>query len=424
MKVLYIDASNSGISGDILLSALLDLVPNPEKILGELKELIDFISGVSKLEIELKKIKRSGIQLNQLKIEIKESKKHRTPKSLREAINNFMNNKSFTEQAKFYANSVLNSLIQAEAEVHGELEENLHLHELSSVDTLVDIAGVSRALELLGVFKEDFVISCSKLPLGGGSINTAHGILPVPAPATLKIIENSNLKIVHGPIESELVTPTGAALLSNLKPIDLPNAIKLDYVSYSTGKKEFKDFLNILRLFYGKTEISRGTHQLSNYLEQITVLETSVDDISGEILGDFVKKVRKNNILDIQIIPTTTKKNRPGYVIKVVCHPEHKFDIIEQIITDLGTLGVRINTIDRVCVERKIESKKIEIEGRVYEVNYKISYIDSETGIKIVNVKAEYEDLRKISKQSGLPIKEIQIIAQSKIKSLIETIKI
>ena len=424
MKVLYIDASNSGISGDILLSALLDLVPNPEKILGELKELIDFISGVSKLEIELKKIKRSGIQLNQLKIEIKESKKHRTPKSLREAINNFMNNKSFTEQAKFYANSVLNSLIQAEAEVHGELEEKLHLHELSSVDTLVDIAGVSRALELLGVFKEDFVISCSKLPLGGGSINTAHGILPVPAPATLKIIENSNLKIVHGPIESELVTPTGAALLSNLKPIDLPNAIKLDYVSYSTGKKEFKDFLNILRLFYGKTEISRGTHQLSNYLEQITVLETSVDDISGEILGDFVKKVRKNNILDIQIIPTTTKKNRPGYVIKVVCHPEHKFDIIEQIITDLGTLGVRINTIDRVCVERKIESKKIEIEGRVYEVNYKISYIDSETGIKIVNVKAEYEDLRKISKQSGLPIKEIQIIAQSKIKSLIETIKI
>jgi len=424
MKVLYIDASNSGISGDILLSALLDLVPNPEKILGELKELIDFISGVSKLEIELKKIKRSGIQLNQLKIQINESKKHRTPKSLREAINNFMNNKSFTEQAKFYANSVLNSLIQAEAEVHGELEEKLHLHELSSVDTLVDIAGVSRALELLGVFKEDFVISCSKLPLGGGSINTAHGILPVPAPATLKIIENSNLKIVHGPIESELVTPTGAALLSNLKPIDLPNAIKLDYVSYSTGKKEFKDFLNILRLFYGKTEISRGTHQLSNYLEQITVLETSVDDISGEILGDFVKKVRKNNILDIQIIPTTTKKNRPGYVIKVVCHPEHKFDIIEQIITDLGTLGVRINTIDRVCVERKIESKKIEIEGRVYEVNYKISYIESETGIKIVNVKAEYEDLRKISKQSGLPIKEIQIIAQSKIKSLIETIKI
>ena len=231
MKVLYIDASNSGISGDILLSALLDLVPNPEKILGELKELINFISGVSKLEIELQMIKRSGIQLNQLKIQIIESKKHRTPKSLREALNNFMNSKSFSEQAKIYANSVLNSLIQAEAEVHGELEEKLHLHELSSVDTLVDIAGVSRALELLGVFNEDFVISCSKLPLGGGSINTAHGILPVPAPATLKIIENSNLNVVHGPIESELVTPTGAALLSNLKPIDVPNAIKLDNVS-------------------------------------------------------------------------------------------------------------------------------------------------------------------------------------------------
>lgn len=423
MKVLYIDASNSGISGDIFLSALLDLVPNQEKILGELKELTSVISGVSKLEIELKKVKRSGIQLNQLKIEIKESKNHRTPKILKEALNNFMESKSFTEQAKIYANSVLNSLIQAESEVHGELEDKIHLHELSSVDTLIDIAGVSRALDVLGAFKEDFEIYCSKLPLGGGTIKTAHGILPVPAPATVKILEKSNLQVLQGPIESELVTPTGAALLTNLKPRVAPYDINLEKVSYSTGQKEFKDFLNIMRLFYGNTEVRGGSHHLSKYLEQVTVLETSVDDISGEILGDFIKNLENTDILDVQVIPSTTKKNRPGYIIKVMCNPEQKFDMLEKIITDLGTLGVRINTIDRVCVERKIESKKIEIEGKEYEVNYKISYMDSEKGLKVVNVKPEYEDLRKISQQSGLSIKNIQLIAQSQLQKIIESMR-
>jgi len=423
MKVLYIDASNSGISGDILLSALLGLVPNYEQIIGELKELTSVISGVSKLEIELKKVKRSDIQLNQLKIKIKESKNHRTPKKLRVALNDFMENKSFTEQAKTYANSVLSSLIQAESEVHGELEEKIHLHELSSVDTLIDIAGVSRILEILGAFQEDFEILCSKLPLGGGTIKTAHGILPVPAPATLKILEKSNLKVLQGPIESELVTPTGAALLTNLKPKVAPYTMNLNKVSYSTGQKEFTEFLNVIRVFYGNTEEQVSTHQLRKYLEQVSVVETSVDDVSGEILGDFITNLEKSNVLDIQVIPSTTKKNRPGYVIKVMCHPEQKFDICEKIITGLGTLGVRINTIDRVCVERKIENKKIKIEGKEYKLNYKISYMDSDTGVKIINIKAEYEDLKKISKQSGLPIRKVQIIAQSKIKAIIESIR-
>ena len=423
MKVLYIDASNSGISGDMFLAALLSLVPNHEKILRELKELTNFLSGVSKLEIELTKITRSGIQLNMLAIEINESKKHRTPKILKEALNNFMESKSFTEQAKLYANSVLNSLIQAESEVHGELEDKLHLHELSSVDTLIDIAGVSSVLDTLGAFKKDFKISCSKLPLGGGSIKTAHGILPVPAPATIKILEKSNLHVLEGPIESELVTPTGAALLSNLKPEVSPYSMNLDKVSYSTGQKHFKDFLNMMRLFYGDTEARGENHQLSKYLDQVTVLETNVDDVSGEILGDFIKNLENEDILDFQVISSTTKKNRPGHLIKVLCNPEQKFDIIEKIITELGTLGVRVNTIDRVCVERKIESKNIEIDGKEYEVNYKISYIASDIGQKIVNIKAEYEDLRKISKQSGFSIKRVQIIAQSQIQNIIESME-
>jgi len=143
MKLLYIDAINSGISGDMFLASLLGLIERPNEILDDLKSLKDYLSGISKLEINLIGKKISGILVNQIKIDVKESKSHRSPKSLINALNKFLEEKHFSDKAKKYAISVLNSLIQAEAEVHGELIEKIHLHELSSVDTLIDILGVT-----------------------------------------------------------------------------------------------------------------------------------------------------------------------------------------------------------------------------------------------------------------------------------------
>ncbi|MFX1257848.1 MAG: nickel pincer cofactor biosynthesis protein LarC [Promethearchaeota archaeon] len=421
MKLLYIDATNSGISGDMFLASLLRLIPEPNIILENLKSLRNYLSDVSKLKIDLINIKRSGIQINKLKIDIKENKNYRKPKVLKSALNKFLNEKSFSNSAKTYANNVLNSLIQAEAEVHGKLFDNIHMHELSSVDTLIDILGVTQALDILGGFNKDFKIFCSKLPLGGGLIKTAHGLLPVPAPATSKILETSNLIVYNGPIESELVTPTGAALLTNLNPKTINYKMILKKIAYSTGQKEFNNFLNILRLFYGEIksfEFKDEIEPLEKYREPITILETDIDDVSGEIIGDFIKKMIKENILDIQVIPNITKKNRPGYLIKVLCSPENKFVIIEKIIDELGTLGVRFSTINRICVERKIENKKIEINGKNYELKYKISYIESESGRKIVNIKPEYEDLKKISEISKRSIKEVQFFAQTLINQI------
>ena len=194
MKSLYIDASNSGISGDMFLAALFELIPNASEILKELQEVKDFLAGVSKLEIELEKIKRSGILVNRLKISIKEEKTNRTPKVLKDSLNAFLKEKKFSSLAKIYANDVLDKLIKAEADVHGKLIDQIHLHELSSIDTLVDILGVTKLLDTLGAFETNFKIFCSKLPLGSGTIKSAHGTLPVPAPATLKILENSKVK--------------------------------------------------------------------------------------------------------------------------------------------------------------------------------------------------------------------------------------
>ncbi len=421
MKTLYIDTSNSGISGDMFLAALLDLVPNPDIILSELLDLKHYLSGVSELEISLKKVKRSNVLINQLELKIKEKRNHRSSNILKEALLNFLAEKEFSDSAKEYAINVLNSLIQAESEVHDDLPENIHLHELSSVDTLIDILGVTKVLDILAIFTGNCQVKCTKLPLGGGEITTAHGRLPVPAPATSIILEKSNLIVHGGPIEAELVTPTGAALLSNLNPQVEPYEMDLKKLVYSTGQKEFKDFLNILRVFYGEIKDDELIHDdniFQKYIEPITVLETDVDDVTGEILGNFIEKLASSNILDIQITSNISKKNRPSYTIKVLCLPEYKFNIIEKMIQELGTLGVRFNTIQRICVDRKIENKKLEIHNKEFNLRYKISFIENKNKKMIANIKPEYEDLKRISETLGISVKEVLYFAKNQIKDI------
>ncbi|MHA1985679.1 MAG: nickel pincer cofactor biosynthesis protein LarC [Promethearchaeota archaeon] len=424
MRLLYLDLNNSGISGDMFLASLLGLVPEEaNKILEGLLELKNYLPGVSKLTVGLIKIPRSGIQLNQLKLEIKETKNHRSAKTLKDSMNKYLNEKNFTQLAKNYANQVLDKLIHAEADVHGKLIENIHLHELSSVDTLVDILGVTTALDQINGFEEDFKVFCSKLPLGGGRVKTAHGMLAVPAPATLKIIENSNLITYGGPIDSELVTPTGAALLTSLNPKfhqHLPE-LTIQKSSSSTGQKEFEDFLNEMRIYYGEykgLETSEKINWMENYTQKVSVIETNVDDVSGEILGNFINNLRNENVLDIQIIPSITKKNRPSHIIQILCHPEYTIKLIEKTIHELGTLGVRFNTINRVCIERIMEKRPIEIEGKSFDVNFKISYISSEKGKKIINIKPEFEDIKKISEDLGVTIKRVEFGAQAHLEQL------
>jgi len=423
MRILYIDMYNSGISGDMFLASLLGLVPDQNNILIKLEELKNYLPGVLKLKINLIHTEHSGIQLNQLKLEIKETKEHRTAKILKKSLNGFLAHSKISNEAINYANNVLNSLIQAESEVHGELRENIHLHELSSVDTLIDITGVAIALDKINAFDKKFQIFCSKIPLGGGTVNTKHGILAVPAPATIKILEKSDLITFGGPIDSELVTPTGIALLSNLNPkfLQYPNEMKIIKSIYSTGQKKFKDFLNILRIFYGETKdlyYIDYNHPLQKYIEKVAVLETDVDDISGEIIGNFINKLEKEEILDLQIFPTMTKKNRPGHVIKILCYTDQIFKLIEKIIYELGTLGVRFQVINRVCIKRTMERKNIEINEKLFELNYKISFIESTKGIEIVNIKAEFDDLKKISEVAEVSVKKVQLIANSKIKQI------
>ncbi|MHA1473164.1 MAG: nickel pincer cofactor biosynthesis protein LarC [Promethearchaeota archaeon] len=408
MKSLYFDLTNSGISGDMLLASLLGLIPDANQILTNLKDLKNYLKDVAKLELTLITVKRMGIITNKLEIIIEESKIHRSSEDLSAALEKFLIEKDYSNLAQDFARNVLNTLFKAEASIHGTLIENIHLHELSSVDTLIDILGVTKAIDILGGFNSNFSYYCSEVPLGGGKIKSAHGILPIPAPATAKILEKSNLFVKGGPIEKELVTPTGAALLVNLHPKykQFVPPMKLIKISYGTGKNEFKTFSNTLRLLYGGAN-SNEFHPLSDYIEEVSIIETSVDDVSGEILGNFITILGKEDILDIQIIPSITKKNRPGHIIKIICAPSLSYDLILKTLKELGTLGVRFYSSKRVCVNRRIVNEKIDVNGKVYDLKFKISFIKKGEKTEIINVKPEFEDLSIISKETSLPVKEI-----------------
>jgi uncharacterized protein (DUF111 family) len=162
-------------------------------------------------------------------------------------------------------------------------------------------------------------------------------------------------------------------------------------------------------------------HPISDYIEEVSILETAVDDVSGEILGNFVNILGNEDILDIQIIPSITKKNRPGHIIKIICDPSRSYDFILKTLRELGTLGVRFYSSKRVCVNRKSVNEKIEINGNWYELNFKISFINIGEKTEVINVKPEFEDLRAISKETSLPVKEILFYCQNVIEMLYKT---
>ncbi|MGV9172015.1 MAG: nickel pincer cofactor biosynthesis protein LarC [Promethearchaeia archaeon] len=406
------DATNSGLSGDMFLASLLGLSKDPDSILSQLTTLKDFLPHVKKLEIKLRKVTRSGVNVNQLQLLIKESKDQRSAEKLKTALKKFLDQGGLSDAAHEFAQSVLNRLIDAEAAVHNELHEHIHLHELSSVDTLLDILGATMILDEIDAFSPETQIYCSKIPLGGGTVQAAHGELPVPAPATVEILKNSGIVTKGGPVQSELVTPTGAALLVSLKPnysLGIPE-LRILRSAYGCGQKTFKTFSNTLRLFLGTAEGSaKEMHPLEKYAQPITILSTNVDDVPGELIGNLISTYPREKILDIQITPSVTKKNRANHQIQVLCKPMHQFTLIKWMIDQLGTLGVRYETVQRICVERKIEVIEFGWKEQTFKVRCKISYLVEGNTEEIVNVKPEFDDLQKISMKTGDPVRKLRM---------------
>ncbi|WP_428324760.1 nickel pincer cofactor biosynthesis protein LarC [Nitrosopumilus sp.] len=403
--VLVIDPQIAGISGDMLLSSLIDLGADKEKVIDGIKKSEKFFSDSAIKKIDFQKTKKRGIESLQLILEIDEHSHERKGSEIKKAINDSTQNLGLSNKAKIFAESCIDSLIYSESKIHGVSEDSVHFHEASSIDTLVDIVGITIALDDLGLFDEKII--CLPVSVGGGSVTFSHGTMSNPASAILEIFKNSYLKIKGNDANAELTTPTGACILANLTNtcMDYYPAMKIDSIGYGAGQKDFQNFSNVLKLVRGST----------NNLESnsVKILETNVDDISGEILGNLIEKIMQKGARDVSIYHGITKKGRPTNLISVICDDQNIDEIVDTLVLETGTLGVRISESNRFVVPRTNENISLVINGKSFDVRYKKSTFKGKTDFKI-----EFDDLKDISNTIEKSIKETESILRKEIEKL------
>ncbi len=439
MELLFIDCEYSGISGDLLLSGLSSIV-GIDKVKNYLIKILNNLPVKQKFSIDFISKKSHGIQGNYMEFNIENQnlnshlattfsekdqnfivhpKKHHHShykiQDMRKDLNSALNLFDSTEITKKAAKLALEKIFFAESEVHGIPLEEVHLHEIGSIDTIIDIAGTMFCLQELGVFnqKKPTKIYISPVNVGNGKIKTAHGIMQVPAPATAKLLELSQISFIFGSVNFELATPTGVAILASLKELKILSEkkpsfpYKIKKIGKGVGSYDLPNQANLLRIFYGNEEtIPQIDNQKIQY-SSIFTLETNVDDVRGEILGFLINKLMEKGALDVTIISTITKKNRPGFLISVIANEDKIETLTELLIKETGTLGVRILKQQRYCLERKVKSHKISIKGQNFIVREKTAM--DHNGI-IVQKKIEFEDLKIIADKLHLSIRDVEYI--------------
>ncbi len=437
MELLFIDCEYSGISGDLMLSSLSSIV-GIDKVKAYLLNILNNLPVKQNFSINFISKKTHGIEGNYLDFQIKnqdlnyhlsttssekeqnfvvrpENHHHSSYKiqDMRKDLNIALNLFDSKETTKKCARLALEKIISAESQVHGVPLDEVHLHEIGSIDTIIDITGTMFCLQELGVFnqKDPTKIYISPVNVGNGKIKTAHGIMQVPAPATAKILELNQITFIFGDVNFELATPTGVAILASLKELNFllekkpAFSYKLKKIGIGVGTYDLPNQANLLRIFYGQKENLPQNNNKKNQYMPIYNLETNVDDVRGEILGFLINKLMEQGALDATIIPTITKKNRPGYLISVITNEDKVESLTELLIKETGTLGVRLLKQQRYCLERKVNEHKISIQGHDFVIHEKTAM---DHNGNIVQKKIEFEDLKTIADKLHLSIRDVE----------------
>ena len=401
--VTIIDPFVSGISGDMILCSLIDLGADKNKIIDGVKIAEKFLPNSEIRKIDFIKIKKHGIESTTLILDIDENIHERKGSEIKLALKNSLNEINLSEKVKNFAESCIETLILAESKVHGIPAESVHFHEASSIDTLVDIIGVAIAVENLAILDEEIV--SMPICVGGGTVTFSHGVMTNPASAILEIFKNSNLTIYGGNIKNELTTPTGASILVNLTntPIEYYPFMKIDSIGYGAGKNDFDDFANVLK-------IVKGSKKNNFDSDSVIILETNVDDVSGEILGNLIEKIMQDGAKDASIYHGITKKGRPTNLVSIICDNNTYEKITDTLITETGTLGIRVTTSNRLIVPRTIREVKLNFNDKIFTVKYKVSVFKGKSNFKI-----EFDDLKKISNFLNKSIKETESLIRNEI---------
>ena len=403
--VLVIDPQIAGISGDMLLCSLIDLGADKNKIIDGIKESEKFLPNSRIKKIDFEKIQKHGIESLQLVLEIDEDVHERKGLEIKNAIINSVKEIHLSKKANLFAESCINTLISSESKIHGIPEESVHFHEASSIDTLIDIIGVTIALEDLGLFDEKIV--CLPVSVGGGSVTFSHGTMSNPASAILEIFKNSKLIIKGNDSNAELTTPTGACILVNLaqESVKYYPSMKVKSIGYGAGQKDFESFSNVLKIIRGSE---------NNFeIDSIKILETNVDDISGEILGNLIENIMAKGARDVSIYHGITKKGRPTNLVSVICTDDTLDEILDTLVLETGTLGIRISDSDRFIVPRSQHVASVSLNDHTFQVHYKKSSFKGKIDFKI-----EFDDLKKISHIIEKSIKDTDAILRREIEQL------
>ena len=388
-KVAYFDCF-SGCSGDMVLGSLIDAGLSLETLERGLSSL-----AIRDYKLSAEKVKRSTISATKFKVMI-DGIEVQPARSLNDILR-LIKASELPERVKNTASTIFRRLGKVEAGVHSVPMTKIHFHEIGAVDSIIDIVGVVFGFDVLRV--ERFY--SSPLPLGSGTVSTAHGILPVPAPATLQLMAMANAPVAdfpkHSQPQGELVTPTGAALVTTLASFSRPDMI-LEKVGYGAGSKDFDAWPNVMRIWLGEEIEPTGT-------EDLILLETNIDDMSPEIYGYLMEKLFATQAVDVWFTPIQMKKNRPAVMLSVLAPKHAEFDLTETIMRETSTLGIRVRPVSRHIAERKTT----EFYSTLGHMKVKVKRFMG----SIVSVHPEYEECRRLALERNIPLQEVYRIIET-----------
>lgn len=384
MKAIYFDCFN-GISGDMVLGALFDLGLDREAWSRELNKL-----DISGYTVKIEKKRKGPLMGTDVDIIVEDKVTHRHAKEILDIVSN----SKLDDDIKEKSLKILTRIAQAESSIHNEPLEEVHLHELGGIDTIVDVVGSIIGLKILGIER----VYSSPLPTGEGFVETAHGKLPVPAPATIELLKG--VPVYSNGMRGELVTPTGAGIISTISygfgPI--PPLI-IEKIGYGAGKKDFP-IPNMLRAIMG--ELYQEKQQDTN-----TIIDVNIDDMNPQVYGYLMDKLFELGALDVFFTPIYMKKSRPAVKLTVIS-PNHLVDkLVDVIFRETTSIGVRTYQVEKIMLPREI----VEVDTPWGTARVKISYINGTP-----KVMPEYDDCRAIAEKTGLPIQEIMKEITSRVK--------
>jgi len=389
MRIGYLDCV-SGISGDMLLGALIDAGVDVAQLSRELGGL-----GVQGWSLEAERVTRAGLAATRAHVRLAEAPQphRRLPDILA-----MLEASSLSEEDRGRAADVFRRLADAEGHVHGNAPDDVDFHEVGALDAIVDIVGSVVGLRLLGVGR----LYCSPLPLGAGSVRAAHGRLPVPAPATLAVLASAGAPIAAADDRAlELVTPTGAAIVATLARFDRP-AMRLERVGVGAGGRDPDGWPNVLRLWVGEAEAWLATREMS-------LVETNIDDMSGEVVGFVRERLFEAGAVDVWVQPLQMKKDRPGMLLAALCAPERQEEVARVLLRETTTLGVRVTPVSRYEAGRET----LEFESSLGPAAVKVKRLPGEAP----RVAPEYEACRALALATGMPLLEVYRIVEAEARS-------